>query len=364
VVFQIHQRQKMIRKNPKRMKKKVTNSDSKENQQPRTAIVSNNSPLSQKTSTDNPYYIYCSTCKKACVAKLRVRCKSCKQEVFVVSQEPKSISLPATGKCENPKCTSTQGVFYVKCGEHKTTDESTVLPNIISNQTRTPCQVCGEVQATLVEWSCHHFVCVDCFIGYGNANLDDKSFVFDQKLGYTIGCPMHCPNTLITTPHLFKLMGENQYARYKQFAAEANVASVSSSVVCPFQNCGDQFIVDQNLFKFHKITCPTCKGVFCHKCQLSWHEGPCQNNKNNKTDNKTEQTKEQKDYLLTIQLIESTTEPCPNSKCKVKITKEGGCNHVTCNVCKFEFCWHCLTPWSAQCRRAHWFGPASHRKSN
>ena len=47
-----------------------------------------------------------------------------------------------------------------------------------------------------------------------------------------------------------------------------------------------------------------------------------------------------RDDSETANWIKSNTKEC--SKCQSTIEKNGGCNHMTCKKCKYEFCWVCM----------------------
>ena len=41
--------------------------------------------------------------------------------------------------------------------------------------------------------------------------------------------------------------------------------------------------------------------------------------------------------------VEKFTKPCPN--CSVPVQKKGGCDHMTCTMCKFNYFWTCKCPY-------------------
>lgn len=47
----------------------------------------------------------------------------------------------------------------------------------------------------------------------------------------------------------------------------------------------------------------------------------------------------------TANYISAHTKDCP--KCHICIEKNGGCNHMQCYACKYDFCWMCLGDWKS-----------------
>ena len=74
------------------------------------------------------------------------------------------------------------------------------------------------------------------------------------------------------------------------------------------------------------LACPDCLTVICPNCRDQAHLGfTCK-------ENAEHHFKEWEIFY------------CP--KCKVKVEKEEGCNHMKCLICEYEFCWVCGNAYS------------------
>ncbi|GIY13167.1 e3 ubiquitin-protein ligase parkin, partial [Caerostris extrusa] len=179
-----------------------------------------------------------------------------------------------------------------------------------------------------------HVICIECFLQYCTTRLNERRFIQNEKIGYSIDCPAGCTDSLIKEPHHFKLLGEEQYARYQE----------CTRIVCTQANGSG------------------CGFVFCRLCMQGFHIGPCEsqdliesNNKINYSirDERASTSKWDEDSRKTIKI---TTKPCP--KCRTPTERDGGCMHMVCtrSQCGFHWCWVCQEEWTRDCMGNHWFG--------
>ncbi|KAG9509655.1 putative E3 ubiquitin-protein ligase ariadne-2, partial [Fragariocoptes setiger] len=85
-----------------------------------------------------------------------------------------------------------------------------------------------------------------------------------------------------------------------------------------------------------KVKCSACSTIFCFGCGLAYH-APADCLTIKKWLAKCEDDSE------TLNYIAVHTKDCP--KCNVSIEKNGGCNHMQCYACRYNFCWICLGDW-------------------
>ncbi|KAF6115677.1 parkin RBR E3 ubiquitin protein ligase [Phyllostomus discolor] len=319
----------------------------------------------------NSFYVYCKgPCGGVQPGKLRVRCGTCRQATLTLAQGPscwEDVLIPdrMRGECQSPGCPGTRAEFFFKCAAHPTSDQETsVALNLITTNSRNiTCITCADVRSPVLVFQCHsrHVICLDCFHLYCVTRLNDRQFVHDPQLGYSLPCVAGCPDSLVTELHHFRVLGEEQYNRYQHYGAEECVLRLGG-VLCPRPGCGAGLLPGPEQ---REVTCGGgdglgCGLVFCRDCGEAAHDGECSAPAASaavaqvyRVDEKAaEQARWEESSKETIK---QTTKPCP--RCRVPVEKNGGCMHMKCPQpqCRLDWCWHCGCEWSRTCMADHWF---------
>lgn len=199
-------------------------------------------------------------------------------------------------------------------------------------------------------------------MSYCIVQLNERRFVEDPDTGYSLPCPGEnstagCPGSLIKDAHHFCLLGSEQYERYKNFGAEEYLLQ-SGGLMCPAPGCGSGFLVDN---PSQKVVCPNCQYEFCRDCRGAYHpDEDCSSQASGDPATVQEGNIDQEhalraqNELESMETIEKISKPCP--QCKAKTERSGGCMHMTCTVCKTDWCWICEKEWNRDCQGNHWFG--------
>uniref|UniRef100_A0A452QC25 RING/Ubox-like zinc-binding domain-containing protein n=1 Tax=Ursus americanus TaxID=9643 RepID=A0A452QC25_URSAM len=82
--------------------------------------------------------------------------------------------------------------FFFKCGAHPTSDkETSVALNLITTNSRDiTCITCTDIRSPVLVFQCNHrhVICLDCFYLYCVTRLNDRQFIHDPQLGYSLPC--------------------------------------------------------------------------------------------------------------------------------------------------------------------------------
>lgn len=338
-----------------------------------------NAIFDKSSSNKSHFFVYCShsKCKRINHGKLRVICSNCKNATLIAKRDPSNwddvlIDGRIDGVCQSDRCDGSTALFYFKCAsqEHNDTYEnnsSVVLYLVRYNFIQVQCLACTEIKDVIIVFSCKsgHVICIDCFKDYCISRLNERGFIIDQEIGYTLGCPVGCDRSLIKETHHFHIMSDYHYEKYQQFAAEECLLQ-AGGVLCPQPNCGAGILIDSTDVQMdcNRITCVSCGYVFCRSCHQGYHVGKCLDNINSAASQSTQskgidlENADQSKWIeqLSLSAIQMTTKPCP--KCRTPTERDGGCMHMICmrSQCGFNWCWICQTEWNRECMGNHWFG--------
>lgn len=174
--------------------------------------------------------------------------------------------------------------------------------------------------------SCKHPICNFCWGQYLSLKINEA--VVDD-----LNCPCSGCKVIVSSEAIQKLVDKETWQKYERFQAHSFVEHNSSATWCPSPGCGN--VITSDMIRGKVVQC-SCSYRFCVTCHQEAHApASC------------EQVKywlsKCKDDSETTHWVGANTKDCP--RCHVAVEKNGGCNHMTCRQCSYEWCWLCIKPW-------------------
>jgi ariadne-1 len=173
--------------------------------------------------------------------------------------------------------------------------------------------------------SCGHKFCSDCYKGY----LD--TVIGDGPICVTATCPEHQCNQKILADTVKSLCDASTYEKYLMYMTRNFIETSSTMRWCPAPGC-EKVAVGSSITT---VVC-SCTNSFCFRCGGEAHD-PATCRQLEMWLEKCQSESETANWIL------ANTKKCP--KCSARIEKNQGCNHMTCKVCKYDFCWICCGDW-------------------
>ncbi|CCF55789.1 hypothetical protein KAFR_0A03540 [Kazachstania africana CBS 2517] len=197
------------------------------------------------------------------------------------------------------------------------------------------CGICCEVKSVEVfSLECGHEYCIECYRRYIQGRLHSGNIIT------CMGCSVALKNEDIDEIMGYESSNKLMYSSIKSFVSKHH----RNYKWCPYTDCKCIIHLDDTsslseYSRLHYSPFVKCNALhrFCFSCGFEIH-APADCDITNAWIKKARKESENLNWVL------SNTKECP--KCSVNIEKDGGCNHMVCSSCKYEFCWICEGEWA------------------
>lgn len=190
-----------------------------------------------------------------------------------------------------------------------------------------PCHICTQRQ------TCDH-----CILQHISANLDRGQF-------QEIKCPEANCSAKLPSENVMEFLQQTQNKqeqdRYDRFLNSETFTIMPGFIWCA-HNCGCGMI-NEDKEAAPIVTCYNCHRKTCYIHKDKWHEGLTCTEFDDELKQMTNREAEEKQSIAYIEKYPDMFKRCP--KCSYYIEKNGGCDHMMCHFCKYEFFWTNLQPY-------------------
>jgi len=182
---------------------------------------------------------------------------------------------------------------------------------------------------------CRHFFCNECYFNYLKFQITEGGLIEE------LTCPAYKCKFPVDSITIASLLTPDLYSKYIFFMMKAFVDKQSNTKWCPGKRCENVVICNSKNAMVHCL----CGTIFCFNClqeghwpatcdQIKWYNDSFIRKNFNDPDINQK----------TLEWVQKYTKDC--KKCNSPIEKNGGCNHMRCSKCSYQFCWVCLGEWT------------------
>jgi len=209
-----------------------------------------------------------------------------------------------------------------------------------SSKNREMCQIlCEEFDIRDMEqFGCGHYVERSCMKEYLENAINTQGQACLKTTCPDVGC------LYLTFPAIVEKICQKHFSDlFFRHLVTAYFNQSKNIISCPGPDCDRAFVISEEIIEeeggFPQIDylC-SCSHLICLKCKLFSHS-PLSCEDYFKWQDNTETTFQ----TLNEHWLKQNCKKCP--KCKADIQKNEGCMHMTCMLCKHNFCWLCMDPW-------------------
>ncbi|KAG4273369.1 hypothetical protein FPRO04_09733 [Fusarium proliferatum] len=196
---------------------------------------------------------------------------------------------------------------------------------------------------------CFHTVdfCMECLENYIEAQLDQHG-----RAGcHLLTCPSSDCGRRLEYDEVKIYARQETFSKYDEYLKLEALSNLPSFRWCLGENCSYGQIHD--LIESNHVSCEECGYEMCFQHQVKWHVDLTCEEFDSMKENGDPRFRETRDW------VNSNTKQCPS--CGVNAQKGPGCFHMTCTLCRHEFCWECLVSWSDIMPRSGQYNQSAHR---
>lgn len=224
--------------------------------------------------------------------------------------------------CENPEQVQEKCGVRARCDGRPSSAKTAVM-----------CQICTETKTDTLAMPCGHEFCRECWSDFCEYKISEGPSCVHTS------CPQaKCRETV--TEEEIRAAQPALLPKFVDYQLRSFVESNPLARWCPGPGCNRvAFIMGSSMGCAEQVVaqCDDCGTGFCMRCGHEPH-APSTCKELTTWQEKCRNESETANWIL------ANTKACP--KCSSRIEKNQGCNHMSCQRCKHEFCWICLRPWA------------------